>query len=138
MRLAIALLSALQVLLSMVEMLLLPSLTTLHHIDYTGLCSMLPVHRVVPLCRVQCWASLVSHPSCIAHFTCGRHFDCVKLFMFAGFGATARHLLTSGLEGALDADVFSKRALQLLQPHSPAISIPAAMQQSMALGQARV
>ena len=53
--------------------------------------------------------------------------------MFAGFGAIARHLkrLTSGLEGALDADVFSKWALQLLQPHSPAISITAAMQQSM-------
>ncbi|KAL3150418.1 hypothetical protein ABBQ32_000255 [Trebouxia sp. C0010 RCD-2024] len=52
---------------------------------------------------------------------------------FAGFGAIARHLrrLTNGLEGALDAGVFSKQALQLLQPHSPAISITAAMQQSM-------
>lgn len=53
--------------------------------------------------------------------------------MPAGFGAIARHLrrLTNGLEGALDAGVFSKQALQLLQPHSPAISITAAMQQSM-------
>ena len=51
----------------------------------------------------------------------------------AGFGAIARHLkrLTLGLGDALDADVTSKRALQLLQPHSPAISITAAMQQSM-------
>ena len=51
----------------------------------------------------------------------------------AGFGAIARHLrrLTHGIDDALTAGVMSKDALQLLQPHSPAISITAAMQQSM-------
>ena len=45
------------------------------------------------------------------------------LLMSAGFGSIARHFkqLACGLEGALDADAFSKQALQLLQLHSPAI-----------------
>lgn len=52
---------------------------------------------------------------------------------FAGFGAIARHLrrLTNSVTTALELDDLSRHSMALLQPHSPAISITAAMQQTM-------
>ena len=51
----------------------------------------------------------------------------------AGFGAIARHLgrLTESVTTALELDDLRRDSMALLQPHSPAISITAAMQQTM-------
>ena len=50
--------------------------------------------------------------------------------MPAGFGALARHLprLTEGLMFVLDNKTFSRGALSMLQPKSPAMDMTAAMQ----------
>jgi len=55
---------------------------------------------------------------------------------FGGFGAMVRHLsrLTWGIEEALQTDQLSVRALSLLQPYQPNLSVTWLFQQAMSVG----
>ncbi|MGF1513787.1 MAG: FAD-dependent oxidoreductase [Elainellaceae cyanobacterium] len=55
---------------------------------------------------------------------------------FGGFGAMLRHLerLTSGVSEALEADALGQKALALLQPYQPSLSVTWLFQQTMSVG----
>jgi len=55
---------------------------------------------------------------------------------FGGFGAMLRHLkrLTLGIESALETDQLSVKALNLLQPYQPSLSVTWLFQKSMSVG----
>lgn len=54
---------------------------------------------------------------------------------FGGFGAMVRHLqrLTNGIDQALQADVCDRRALSLLQPYQPNLSVTWLFQRTMSV-----
>lgn len=55
---------------------------------------------------------------------------------FGGFGAMVRHLkrLTNGIDQALKTDQLSQKALSLLQPYQPSLSVTWLFQRSMSVG----
>ena len=55
---------------------------------------------------------------------------------FGGFGAMLRHLtrLTDGISEALEADVLDQKAIALLQPYQPSLSVTWLFQQTMSVG----
>ena len=55
---------------------------------------------------------------------------------FGGFGAMIRHLerLTSGINEALEVDILDRKALTLLQPYQPNISVTWLFQRTMSVG----
>ncbi|MGB3612378.1 MAG: FAD-dependent oxidoreductase [Elainellaceae cyanobacterium] len=55
---------------------------------------------------------------------------------FGGFGAMLRHLsrLTDGISEALEANLLDKKAIALLQPYQPSLSVTWLFQQTMSVG----
>ncbi len=55
---------------------------------------------------------------------------------FGGFGAMLRHLarLTTGVSEALEADALGQKAIALLQPYQPSLSVTWLFQQTMSVG----